>query len=346
MKVTYQCAYQIPWFSLGTETNIEVVPLAEQKGSSLRAVLCSSLDDQCSEIDRGHALAYLMLTGGLGSGHEERLAEEIEKARARRSDAHPSGPFLLVEVSSELEVTPPEIVREFDEFTVAFDAIDKEPLRSRYRGVAATIVGGLQVASTKDWAVRRIGEGIYLTQADGKTLYSFSASVGTPTVVVASPIENDLAELALKYVGQLSADESLSRPLGLFLQALDLDADPLRRFLSGWSALEILVNKLFPHYQRLFLEMTVEAASPGIRRFSERIRDVMKDKYRLADKFALLCAYNARAEESDITTFENLKKTRDRMLHGEEVTDGELSLEPLRSLFAKCLRGHLDLEAG
>ena len=77
----------------------------------------------------------------------------------------------------------------------------------------------------------------------------------------------------------------------LFSQMTDRGADRLKIFLSGWTALEILIAKSFKAYESEFLLPFTNAEQPSLReRFLGRVKDVMKDKYRLADKFIAVTA--------------------------------------------------------
>jgi hypothetical protein len=87
----------------------------------------------------------------------------------------------------------------------------------------------------------------------------------------------------------LQAASDLTRVRELYAASLETADDHLRAFLAGWTALEILVNKVFPTYEDKFLGGIASANDPEAKAwYVQRIREVMKDKYRLRDRFALV----------------------------------------------------------
>jgi hypothetical protein len=108
---------------------------------------------------------------------------------------------------------------------------------------------------------------------------------------------------------------SLERVMRLHAQSLNKATDNYRAFGAAWSALEILIGKLFPTYQRLLAaELRTVNQSPGLHSYLDRVAAVMGDKYNLADKFAVLSVYldDTRAED-EVRIFRDLKGVRDRI---------------------------------
>jgi hypothetical protein len=97
----------------------------------------------------------------------------------------------------------------------------------------------------------------------------------------------------------------------------DCETDRLKAFLSGWAALEIFIAKPFKICENAFLSPLASAGQPTSRkRFLDRIKEVMRDKYRLTDKFSAVAAVlfpNAPEQEieDDFKQFSHLKKLRD-----------------------------------
>jgi hypothetical protein len=97
---------------------------------------------------------------------------------------------------------------------------------------------------------------------------------------------------AIRVYSTVLTDElGLERVSNLFVQSLNPEYDDFRRFIFGWSALEILVNKVFRDYERAFVDELVSGASVhGASRYFARITEVMKDKYSLVDKFGVIAS--------------------------------------------------------
>jgi ribosomal 50S subunit-associated protein YjgA (DUF615 family) len=119
--------------------------------------------------------------------------------------------------------------------------------------------------------------------------------------------------------------------------------DDFRSFLFGWTALEIFINKVFSQYEKVLIDAVAsEVTVHGASRYFERITQVMKDKYRLVDKFGVVSGVLA-GETSDgaVVHFKRIKKVRDDLLHGQDAAVTSLINTELRELVSRYLRAHL-----
>ena len=72
------------------------------------------------------------------------------------------------------------------------------------------------------------------------------------------------------------------------------------------------------------------------------IRGVMKDKYRLADKFGIVAMQlSAIDADKDVIAFREAKKVRDELFHGSNIDENTLPVASVRSLLVKYLQLHL-----
>ncbi len=128
----------------------------------------------------------------------------------------------------------------------------------------------------------------------------------------------------------------------------DYETDRLKAFLSGWAAIEILIAKTFKTYEDAFLSPLANAEQQGLReKFLARVKSVMKDKYRLTDKFAavgaVLFPYAPESEsQKDFEKFIKLKKLRDSIFHGEEFSERDLPVYELAVLLRKYILAHVE----
>jgi hypothetical protein len=134
----------------------------------------------------------------------------------------------------------------------------------------------------------------------------------------------------------------LSRVYKLLIQAISRDNDELRRFIFGWSALEILINKVFSEYEKQFVQNLLGAhpANHTLRYF-DRVREVMEGKYRMVDKFIIVAAcIGNNGFETDIQNFIKIKKIRDTLLHGEVINEKSLPISETVGLLQKYILRH------
>lgn len=153
-----------------------------------------------------------------------------------------------------------------------------------------------------------------------------------------------MVEATRVYSTVLTNERGLERVSSLFVQSMDLEYDDFRRFILGWSALEILINKVFRDYERAFVDELVSGASVhGASRYFTRITEVMKDKYTLVDKFSVIAAVLAgESSDADIENFKRIKKIRDNLFHGQDAPETPLPKAELQALLNKYFRSHLD----
>lgn len=158
---------------------------------------------------------------------------------------------------------------------------------------------------------------------------------------------NTPARVSARYAA-LQRTAGLERVQRLFSQMADAEIDRLKAFLSGWAALEILIAKAFKMYEGAFFAPLTGGEQSSLRgRFLRQVRHVMKDKYRLTDKFAAVSAVlfpvalDAEVED-DYRKFRQLKGMRDSIYHGEEFSEDDLLVDELASLLRKYLLAYVE----
>jgi hypothetical protein len=123
---------------------------------------------------------------------------------------------------------------------------------------------------------------------------------------------------------------------------MDLDSDRLLSFLSAWAALEIFISKTFKQYERQMYGSPGPSLIQAHPNVVKRMREVMSDKFRLTDKFAIIAGVLGGDDlDADLKTFADLKRVRDKLFHGKDVQTKRLPSETTRNLASKYLRSHL-----
>lgn len=321
--------------------------LVEGKSGHLRVVLTADPDPYLMHGDTGMALAEAMLTGRLSDEKlkvlDEWITERVSSQRNARREKVGGKACLVVEMKNEVTVTL-GIHKELSRFVVCWDAIDKDTMQASVKALVDRVLTSLLLAEECVVGFDRIGQSTVLFRSDGKPVYSFSGTVGSPTVVVSRQLGDGTSDRILSLYQSLEDDaadfKSVSRLLAASLQQAD---DPLRALLAGWQALEIFVNKTFgPHEQRVFEALAGEGASAR-QRYAKRIRDVMKNRYGLGDKFALIAAeLSPETADDDVQEFQMVKDVRDEVMHGKELDDNRLPVDSVRRLVRTYLRLHLE----
>lgn len=345
MDYKYTVVYRLEGISNSNLDEDKIVYQNEDSG--ITVVLTSDVNRHCLIIDRGLACASLFL--GLifrGEKIQELSAaidSEITKIQEERLSKNKSGAYAVIIISGQAELDIKEnLHKEIDQFSISFDAIDKEFIRSQHEETIHAIVASLAISTNPEYNVERIARGICFFDANDKPLYTYTLQAGRARLTVAKPVDLDKEMEIARVIGLSNANMQLKTPFRLLTLSLETTQDNLRAFISAWSALEILTNKVFPVYEEQFIAGIVDDHnSHGVNNFLGRIKDVMKDKYRLTDKFSLVASFLSSDITEDIELFKSLKKVRDNISHGKEFDEEELPVEDARKLASKYLKNHM-----
>ena len=326
-------------------------PVELSRSEHCRFILTREPDSLLAILDRGGALGYLMLKGLIGQGSsanpDAALELEIDKIREERAKLVGRQAVLVFEGSGDIDVSLREPLGELDGFIVTFDAIDKSTVTRAHRGDIDAMKVALAFEGQSPAKFALLTQGVYLRDERDRTVYSLTFSGGSAEFSVSVGLTDEISSrISARYVA-LQAAYGLENVERLFAQMTDRESDKLKAFISGWAALEILIAKLFKTYEEVFLSPLANAGQPTLReRFLQRLKDVMKDKYRLTDKFLAVAAVlfpdsDDASVENDYQQFSSLKAMRDKILHGEEFSERDLPADELARLLRKYILAHV-----
>ena len=348
MKYTYIAA----WGVLGgvhLPSDCESVELYGDEDQSF--ILTRTPADQLALVDRGRAIAWLLMDGMFGGQVHESFDAGVEHALARvveYRERRAAGTVLIYEAHGDVDVElDPRLADADTQYLFMMDAVDKLAVRRTHDPCIEAMKMALALEGSSPCRFAPLTNDVYLTDEDGRVIHSpsyrFSAEPS-----VSSPFASDGKSRVARRYGLLAGRGGNERILRLSSQMSDGESDRLKAFLSGWAALEILVAKYFKSCEESFMSPLLTPDQPALRqRFLGRVRDVMKDKYRLTDKFAAVSVVlfpHAPDEDvqKDFEEFTRLKKFRDKLYHGEEFADADLPLAELRTLLRKYLQAHVE----
>jgi hypothetical protein len=342
MRRLHLVAYRVRGIALAEGDELVIV---HDDAAGITVTLTGQLDVHVEESDRAAALASLLLRGILGEPPETlepQLAESVAEERKRRQREYSAGPFLLF-VREDVADQPQGTSRETDKFVVMIDGVDKEAVRETSAPHLARILSAMALASADVIGLDKVLDSVLLYRDDGKPVFAYSITGGNVTAYISRRIVPATVASIAAIRNALIKAKQLERVVSLMTISMEPHSDALRAFLAAWTALEILVSKLFPEYEAALFS-SLHVASPQARRdYWDRIRDVMKDKYRLTDKFLLIASVLAPATaDEDRDVFDGAKRLRDKLLHGVDVPDDALQVQPILDLLRRYLRLHLE----
>ena len=345
MDYTYTVIYRFEGISA---TNLEEDMIVYEDDSlGVAVILTNDVNHHCHIIDRGLACASLLLRGMFRDEKAQELPiaveSEVTKIQEERVSKKSSAAYAVITIKgqAELDITD-NFHRETEQFRICFDAVDKDSLQKTHEETIHSIISSLSMSTSPEYHAEKITSGIHFIDSSDKPLYSFTLQGGYARMILAKPIDPEKKTEISKVIGLSCGNALFKTPFRLLTQSLDTTQDKLRAFIAAWTALEILTNKLFSTYEEKFISgIKDDHNSHGVNQFLIRIKDVMKDKYRLADKFSLIASFLSDNISGDIELFKSMKKIRDNISHGKEFDEETLPVENARTMVAKYLKSHM-----
>jgi hypothetical protein len=342
MTFKYLSAYKVQGVS--TRSTDPDILLLDRPDLGMKATLTWEVDRHLHPRDRYLALATLMLTGQLNADDVDEIlnadVEEIRSDRVRRLGADGA---VVIEIEGVVEIDQ-EPMRKFEQFDLYNEVVDKEGIREQFKQDITAFISALSIASGGTFRTDKLADGIHLVNTEGRIAYSVSVSADPVTAYVARAIDSPTIEGTRRYSDLLIGNQDLEKVSTLFAQSLETQTDRFRKFIFVWTALEILVSKVFGHYERSFIDALIgESSMAGAKEYFERVTEVMKSRYRLVDKFSVFATILAGEDGlADIEKIKRIKRIRDAVFHGEDVPDSSLPTDELQELVGRYLHKHLD----
>jgi hypothetical protein len=349
MEVRYVAIYRLLGLNklLGNAETQDFVVLPNVNAT---VKLTTNPEPFCLHLNRASALATQLLKGLFGQDKdgtlEERLAAEIEEVRVNRQKRNKAGVFLVFEGTEDVASPDFKFRRDTDDFAICFDAFAKGEVREKFRpalyGTLAAI--GLALPQKADPRVEKIGDVSYLIESEsGKVIYSFSIEGPPVTLSVSTPLSEDAMERARSRARAFPVDRTLAKIANLLIESQETKTNELRAFIAAWSALEMFVSSLFKavYGERWFHNLSSNAPASA-KPYFDRLKSVMNDKHRLADKFLVIAAIlDSASAEKDVSDFRCLKSVRDGLFHTSEGATSQYPVEDTQNLLRKYLDLHL-----
>jgi hypothetical protein len=269
---------------------------------------------------------------------------EIGRICERRKKELNASEILVFMAEGEAQADLSHPHRETDDYVVGFDVINKETIVDSHSDQVNAALAALCLATEHETIqIKHVRGDVYLINELGKPVYSFNFS-GSGEAYSSRRTTVEVIKEAKGQAAKLMSKRSLSKVYRLLIQAISKDNDELQRFMFGWSAFEILINNVFSQYEKLFVQSLLDADPASHKhRYFNRIREVMKGKYNITDKFNVgVACIGDSSVETDIQEFIKIKKIRDALFHDKTVDETALPTFAIVELLKKYLRKHIN----
>ncbi len=344
MKYKYTAIFSIKGLKLPDGKS--EISLVDEPKSDLNAILTGDPNKHTFELDLSLAIMSLFFREKISEDIlEQRLKILVEEIQANRKNKYGKNPFLVITFYGENLDFRPKHSEKYGEYFISIDEIDKEKLQNIFEKKITAVLNALILISETVFKIEKLNTGIVYIHPDKKLYFPYNISAGIVSAYISKPINSDQIEIIGKTYNKLDSDVSLESIQRLNKESALTD-DKLRSFLFAWLALEIFINKVFSDYESKIFSIVLESNQTEVRReFLERIKEVMKDKYRLIDKFsAISVLLSPSTSEMDLQIVKDAKKIRDSFSHTGLIDEDELPIEKIRSILNKYVRLHLQVE--
>jgi hypothetical protein len=299
------------------EFNLPVVkPL-----SSCTVNLVSALNNDLFHADREQAVRAGMLQAVTYQDEEfKALVAEVQASRP-----HAAG-YAVITVRGPAELDMSQTHRDMGDVVVGFELAEKDNYRAMTRDVCAAVSTALAVIAHPA-RVERIVDSVYFFDQRERVYYVSNVRMGNVSAAVswARPKVDRFIELC-KGAANINM---LNRSIRLLASTLTPEMDRFQRFMTVWTALELLINKLYPQFRDQFItEITVPPCITA-----NTVERVRRDAATLIDKFTLIGSYLRPSEiADDVNALSSAKRSRDLLMHTGDGADDILPLEFITKL--------------
>lgn len=293
--------------------------LVDRPDEELRAWLTTAVDTYCAEGDQRDTVANMLLDGAFGADNpqpwQDRLVQGVTQMQAQRRNRFSNGPFVVIAKTGPLSSYTPSVEREEQPFILCFDGSDTKAIRSATTATITSLIMALVVGVDHFSGLDRVSDFVMSYRDDGKAIFSYTASVGSATAYVSSPLDDETGGAIDGLYATIVNDPDAQRVVSIMLASLEHDDDRLRAFLSAYTALEVFIRKMV------------------------RSRAVLIDAFAWVNQ--ALCASDYPADRD---VFRDLNQARNAYLHSQGISEASFPLEDTRRLLRKYLRLYLQTE--
>lgn len=345
MNFVFLSAYKV--LGISKPPKVSDIVLFEETDPSTKVLITRDLDAHWYVLDRHLAITSMFFRGMAFDQQkgelEEQLEKEISTIRENRAKTVGRDAILFIKIRGNIETNSRAPKQEFGGIELYYDAYDKNGLRSSLQNRLSGILTAVRIGGNNEYQFEKVGEGSYLIASDGKLIHSISVEGFAPTINTSRPISDDQTVTIGSFIQQIPKEENLDRVVRLFAYSLDRNTDILRSFISAWSALEILINKIFKVYRDCWeIEFEKISIVPNLEEYRTVINEAMEKSLSLTYKFAVISiCLDEKHDANDIATFKKIKKVRDHFFHGQDIEEATLPISEAQCLFDKYFGNHI-----
>ena len=320
----------------------------------IRIVITPDIEEYANWIDRRNAIFGFVAVSGVPKDttfeewEEQILPAKIEKeASSRKNRLSENGAFVIFEGQGSIEIYfKDRKLNRFGNLIFGYGLIDRIPIGSTLRIARDRFFAAVNISNPNFSDSKFIARGSSFNNDGGEELFSFRMSGSPVRVTVSKPLDDKRVKEIYDFWQIIQKESALDRIYKLLSMSSDIEQDVFKRYINAWTALEILINKLYNDYKNETLQRII---NNNKRKAELILLDKVKKYLNEDSKFGLLEKFNFivdilfdnPSEKSD--NFKKFKKQRDDIFHGKAIgiSDKELPFAEICDFILDILREHL-----
>lgn len=339
LKYKYICAWKMK-DAFRYEDDIDTIELL--KNDHFSFVVTKNPDPLLEELDKSKLAPWLFIS------HDfyKKIPFTLQHRKEQRKAKIKNHPVLIFQAEDDIEIEFKHSHHHINDFIINIWDDHEIDTQKRYQKIIESMKLSISLGTNNYTRFIHLTEGLFLYNNSGDVIYNllFDMKVGD---LAPAPFSNELHQKINSCYNDVMEDNEIDSVIRLFSQMSEYDDDKLKAYLFGWNAFEIFISKAFNKYEQDFLSPLINADQPDLRkRFTDRFREVMKDKYKLGDKFVVVTAVlfpgiSEKESNSYYKRFMKLKKLRNNIFHGQAFQEENLPVRELSVLLRQYIKAHI-----
>lgn len=297
------------------------IVLLDEPSEGLKFILTGVPDRFLADADRSQATglltaARITVAGGPPPPPLKPFPVVVEELRVQREKSREGRMVLICQFEGTGE-TIKLFTATRDGFTCAFiNQSDADKIIEKHQPRIDRALASLFAADTLVIRFEELAESLTLTTDEGLDVIAIIMRLGMSSVVRTFIDSQKEANLKAGFERCFRSNKNINGVVRLLSDSLLATKDKLRSFLAAWTSLEIFVNKFYNEPPAAANSPTSTAKEPAlVFRFNS-------------------AAKNLGVDDSDKkeATFKKVKKSRDELLHGEDVDERVFPIEETQAL--------------
>jgi hypothetical protein len=297
-------------------------------------------------VDQGAAVAELIARAAFtgepngGANVEALRSRAVQLAQERTQRLGSPRVYFVLEIIGNLQTASTEVARDLGGAIVAFDAVDKVALIAGHQRVVNAALSALSLIVETSSEIVKVSDGVSLELPDGRPLYSLSVTANSPRLTVSRPVTKADATRIEEAIGKFIADERLTTPSRLLVDALRRAEDRLESFIFAWAALEMVIRKVTANCETGDWVKTISGTNQAA---AEKLHQAFVDAKH--QSYSLVARVRVFGLMYDMTGIDDLanevsrirKNIREPLFHEGKLDEQGLPVEAVTALVRKLL---------